>query len=74
MNLAPRAETAVVPNWAARWDGRVTRGINADLVAGRASRLGRLGVVASTVELAVFVEVDEVHQELLAHLHQQHGV
>jgi hypothetical protein len=46
--------------------------VNADLVAGRASRLGRLGVVAATVELAVLVEVDEVHQELLAHLHQQH--
>ena len=40
------------------------------LVAGRAARLGGLGVVAAAVELAVLVEVDQVHQQLLAHLQQ----
>ena len=41
------------------------------LVAGGASGLGGLGVVAAAVQLPVLVEVDEVDQQLLTNLQQQ---
>lgn len=37
-----------------------------DLVTGRAPRLQSLGVVPAAVDLAILVEVDKVHQKLLA--------
>lgn len=39
----------------------------AHLIAGAAAGLQSLGVVPSTVELAILVEVDEIHQHVLAH-------
>ena len=41
------------------------------LVAGGASGLGGLRVVAAAVQLPVLVEVDEVDQQLLTNLQQQ---
>ena len=41
------------------------------LVAGGASGLGGLSVVAAAVQLPVLVEVDEVDQQLLTNLQQQ---
>lgn len=35
------------------------------LVAGRASRLQRLGVVPSAIQLPLSIEVDEIHKQLL---------
>lgn len=43
------------------------------LVAGGAARLQPLGVVPAAVNLPVLVEVDEVHQELVAHAAHEAG-
>lgn len=43
------------------------------LIAGGAARLQSLCVVPAAVDLAVLVEVDEVHQELVAHTAHKAG-
>lgn len=43
------------------------------LIAGGAPRLQPLGVVSTAVDLPVLVEVDEVHQELVAHAAHEAG-
>lgn len=43
------------------------------LIAGSAAGLQPLGVVPAAVDLPVLVEVDEVHQELVAHAAHKAG-
>lgn len=43
------------------------------LITGSAARLQPLGVVPTAVDLPVLVEVDEVHQELVAHAAHKAG-
>lgn len=43
------------------------------LITGSAARLQPLGVVSAAVDLPVLVEVDEVHQELVAHAAHKAG-
>lgn len=43
------------------------------LITGSAARLQPLGVVPAAVDLPVLVEVDEVHQELVAHAAHKAG-
>lgn len=43
------------------------------LITGCAARLEPLSVVPATVDLPILVEVDEVHQELVAHAAHEAG-
>lgn len=61
---SPNSPVWVMPQWAA---GRAASPRErTDLVTGCTARLQALGVVPAAVDLAVLVEVDQVHQELVA--------
>lgn len=65
---AKTAQDQVLPLAEARGDGPCwePHAVCSDLVAGCAARLQALGVVPATVYLPILVEVDQVHQQLVA--------